>query len=1167
MAQQQQTVLRVKTNVPNESITITGNTTLDWTYSTNVSHGGFGTILFPYTGSTTGGTSFNILLTVSGYGQFFYEINTVYDDADPFPNNDGTFINVQHKNYSAPIPFWSEYAVDQLSGNFNVIDGDKIQIETVNSNANAIGFTFYVYPDDVLNNPQEYQYDFLDLYSDIPLKINKSFAEVQDISKRNSDYSVGLQLPGSKKNNRFFENFFNVDQQTLFFDVTKRVPIDVLINDETYFNGYLKLNKVSVLNSKVEYDVTLYSQVGDLFGKMGNNLLRDLDFDDTDFHFNHVFNLWNTVKFPKSNPLMNVSAVPALYFYPIVHNGYNYSGDTVNFTGGTSDDQSRLYTSTIVTGVTSSGDFYSGGGKDYRINSPSGIFDTQLKPALSVWGLVNLIFKTYGFTIDSDFFKTPWFRTLYMYGYFNSDTSKFSKQIQTYVPPSFVCTCKTYIIENESAQEIEYRYTDCTTGEIQQEYLEGFRSIQICACEGSVTAQWGVVTVGADCTPPQPERNIGDIVPYEDGDYVDFSVVIDDTIKQIDFLSSIAKKFNLIFTPDPNQPNKIKIEPYDYYVGSGDIKDWSDKLSFDNGFTVQPAQNFVESEILLTDLEDGDDGNKQFKDLNNRIYGENLDYNITDFKSQTKEIKTIFSPEVIRIWDNNIGLPLGINYATSNSTTSEGDTEKVSWQYKGLKSKPKLFFTLGAVSPFIDTPNEVYYMLTGGTGIQSFVFRVSYSDGSKPGGATQAYPLFVAPLISHTFNAGNDDENKINNDNISILFNSEVPGDIGIGVPTFNVYTNQDVYNLFYENRVDNIFNKNTRFLNGKFNLKLSDIKDLNPSDVIKIGEQYFTWNKISNYNLTNPELTEVELIQFNKTVRTYPERYFKYRYCDSEYEDRFYRWKTNFTNNNNMQQTHIFWSTTFDYFIGVNGGTGKTIYSTIKAGGGNYSYEMTEITKSEYDAINLNHTDDIYDPYFIGRSDWTPYGSDADYIIWLRGLPSGYTVYSYFLNLGTSCADINTKCSTNGYILSTPAETISPTPSPSPTPTPTPTPAMGGLIGSLLVTYDNDHPYDYFIRVNGTYVVYNEFDINDLYITNVYTGDTVDLTVNKASGSTVLVDIKLVEYTTDDEDGDNGIKETTLVYSTYGSGVTLIAQTIGPSVTFNPATYKFEYRIRVIKL
>ena len=31
-----------------------------------------------------------------------------------------------------------------------------------------------------------------------------------------------------------------------------------------------------------------------------------------------------------------------------------------------------------------------------------------------------LIFKTYGYTIKSDFFNTPWMKTLYMYGYFKS---------------------------------------------------------------------------------------------------------------------------------------------------------------------------------------------------------------------------------------------------------------------------------------------------------------------------------------------------------------------------------------------------------------------------------------------------------------------------------------------------------------------------------------------------------------------------------------------------------------------------------------------------------------------------------------------------------------------------------------------------------------------------
>ena len=64
------------------------------------------------------------------------------------------------------------------------------------------------------------QFEILDTYSSIPIKINKSFAELQDISKRNSDYSIELQLPGSKKNNRFFESFFNVDVISLYFNPT-----------------------------------------------------------------------------------------------------------------------------------------------------------------------------------------------------------------------------------------------------------------------------------------------------------------------------------------------------------------------------------------------------------------------------------------------------------------------------------------------------------------------------------------------------------------------------------------------------------------------------------------------------------------------------------------------------------------------------------------------------------------------------------------------------------------------------------------------------------------------------------------------------------------------------------------------------------------------------------
>ncbi len=40
-------------------------------------------------------------------------------------------------------------------------------------------------------------------------------------------------------------------------------------------------------------------------------------------------------------------------------------------------------------------------------NGSGGLRDNQLKPALSIWSLIKLIFKTYGYTLSGDFFNSP----------------------------------------------------------------------------------------------------------------------------------------------------------------------------------------------------------------------------------------------------------------------------------------------------------------------------------------------------------------------------------------------------------------------------------------------------------------------------------------------------------------------------------------------------------------------------------------------------------------------------------------------------------------------------------------------------------------------------------------------------------------------------------------
>jgi len=1068
---QQQTVLRVQTTIPGE-IVITGATALDVVdYTTGVTYGGAGTSLSPYTGTTAlNSGQQSIDFEVIGNGIFYYDVTV------PFPSIGSSYFNayIKHAGETEFRLIFNTYA-EHIVSNFEVKDGDMIAFVINNISFFQSSFSVYFDGNSSTTNFTVPQYDFLDLYDDIPLKINKSFAELQDISKRNSDYSVGVKLPGSKKNNRFFEDFYNVDTQSLYFDVTNKVQCQILIDDESYFSGYMKLNKVSVLNSKVEYDITLYSNVGDLYGEIGNNLLKDLNFNDVDYHFNHVFNQMNTIAAWRYEPLKSDSEVPNNYFYPVMHNGYNYqtSGNTnyVELTGLTG---TSFYTATKVGRWVNNATAYAAGVQKHYINSPEdGVRDNQLKPALNIYSLIQLMFKNYGYTIKSDFMSTPWMKLLYTYGYFSNDSTKLTYRVPA--PDVYGYEGIEVIAEVVNTSELVYfcdvPYQKVNTSltywvvklgtgipALCNQDISVILNFETVDCHGAATPYKRTINIPAgdtygqivyysedyvDCNYPCDTLPIFDrylsydtvnssvglsnrplayyplppntIVEIRDGDYVDFSLIIDENIKQIDILSSIAKKYNLIFIPDPEVPNQIIIESYPYYVGTGNIYDWTEKLSWDKGWSVEPALNYVESEIILTDLEDGDSGNIQFKQQNKLIYGEKIQYSPTQFKSTNKKIETTFSSQIIRKWNPNnnpvlepnaVGIPLGINYAETSQETGNS----VAWLYKGVMTKPKLLFNLGNFSPFLDKVGETFDLI----GATTFMFRVTKNDGSN------TEPSLISPVVSHTMPMGNLDKWKITNDTISILFKSEKPVTIaGDSISLFNTFTERDAYTLFYDQRVSNAFDKNTRFLSGNFYLKLSDVKNLKVNDLIKINDQFFTWNQIKEYNLTNRELTQVELVQTNYNPQVYPDRYFKYQYCDNT--GTTYNVKTNFTGTQSIQETLYYWSILYDYFCGTLGASEAVHITGYTSSFNNLSdeavpYSIYEVSKTDYDAGGTDWTLDPNKNEFIGQIENFPFNTwyNQNNDVWL--INDNGTQGT--LNVFTSCEAFTTKATSMGVTI-----------------------------------------------------------------------------------------------------------------------------------------------------
>ena len=971
-------------------------------------------------------------------------------------------------------------------------------------------------------------FEFLDLYSSIPITINKSFAELGDIGKRNSDYSVGVLLPGTKKNNAFFESYFNVDTINLYFDPNKRVPCWVLIDDEPYFTGYLRLNKISVLNSKNEYDITLFSTPAELYGSIGNNLLKDLNFDDDDYKFNHTFSLENVTRGFNYQNMAVDGEKPYPYFYPVVHNGYLYTGDTVNFTGGTILSRTRLYTSTsnsagTLAAYASQAAAWADGVQEYRLNSPGqGPYDNQLKPGLSIWSLLQLMFKTYGYSIESDFFNTPWMKYLYLYGYFSSDTTKFSwavYEIQTLplqgVEVFFVqIENDTFCVVSKLGTGIPcYCDSDINCTLLFDNGVNTFtQDVTIPYGTSGLTVNSGANLFISGSSPDVPNGStlkylpvaVGQFVNFVDGDYVDFSLVIDQNIKQIDILSSIAKKFNLVLIPDPNNGYNIRIEPYDFYIGTGQIHNWSDKISYDKGFTVEPALNYIESELKFTDQDDNDEGNKLFKESNNRIYGQNIYYGPTSFKSQQKTIDTIFGPELIRKWDSdgvdNIGLPLGINYVGSNNQVTDGTQVNVNWIYKGVKTKPKIFWWLGSFNPFLDSELEVYNATNYWTTYEAYISNTSGSTFTK---------FDRIPVISHTMPMGNPDSNKINNDSQCILFNSEFPSD-EIGVQTFNTYTENDAFSTFYQGRVSNLYNPNTRVLSGYFNLNYSDIKNLEPKDLIKVNEQLFVVSKIDAFNLTNRELTRVELIQFNNSAKQYVDRYFEYYYCDNPSVK--FKFKTDFTNPN-LLESNFGWSVYYDHQIGNLSSTASGFTSSFRYVQGFSTtvytpYYIYEVSADDYNSSSAISWDcDTLHNYIYNTESFGPFQYSMP-TFWLN---SGSTQTG--TNLFGDCSDFASAVSTYGILTGSSTyfgSNLCPTPTPTPTQTTTPTPTPTPTVTPSFVPT---------ITVQIDYSWYEASDLMNQTVDFYYQGTKYigSVTYDTISGSTTIGPVTIVNSNTSD--------------------------------------------------
>jgi hypothetical protein len=219
----------------------------------------------------------------------------------------------------------------------------------------------------------------LDLFQDETITISDNITGLFDVGTLPTDFSRNITLPGSKKNNEFFEQYYDISVENPFlFSTSNKVDAYFDFDGLYLASGYLQLNRVNVVANKYvdSYEVTIFGSLASFAREINRSFLTDITTLDSLNHsasFQNITGSW-------TGGLFDGDIV-----YPLIDYG-----------------QDIAYSSAIV-------------GTRPGIDEADGSLSVQdFKPAIRVKKVWDAIFEQFGFTYQSDFLTSSLFDNLYM---------------------------------------------------------------------------------------------------------------------------------------------------------------------------------------------------------------------------------------------------------------------------------------------------------------------------------------------------------------------------------------------------------------------------------------------------------------------------------------------------------------------------------------------------------------------------------------------------------------------------------------------------------------------------------------------------------------------------------------------------------------------------------
>lgn len=657
-----------------------------------------------------------------------------------------------------------------------------------------------------------------DINQTLSIQLSYAIDDIRQFGTRNTSFSKSITLPGTAKNNKLFGHILTNTGANPYSVATPNIdlnfnPADISLCEVRtrgllVLKGIFRLTGYKLNNGVYEYEGTIFGELGGFVSAIGNSRLQDLDFSEYD----HVYNTTNIVN---SWDSINGSG----YYYPLIDYG-TYSAAKVNY--------------------------------DIR----------TFRPALYAKEYIDKIFEAAGYTYESTFFNTSFFKSIII----PHNTKNLERldsrlltgtktNLQSFTGPGFVgydtATGGNFVITsaNSSFQWNSSSLYVSISVDVIGSYINAgdnfnlgisingtyvvFSSYAATAVERLIFTTFNFSTT----------LNNGDIIRISleksgpGGFTVDISesliiietsppttVIVDVTenvnvnqviprgIFQKDFFSWILRQFNLYVDEDKLKDKHLLIEPYIDYYDYATRLDWSQKIDYSKTLSFEPMGQLNGRFFEYKYTPDNDFYNESYQKKFNQSYGDILYDTGFPFSKDKQTVEIGFSPT-----------PL-VKYTGTDKT--------VPAIYKKSKGND--------IDQEELTDSNIRILLAKKiTGVASWNIL------------DKAVVLSSQTVYGY---AGHlDDPTAPTKD-----LNFGVPSEIYF---TVSAYTGNGLFNVYWNSYIQEIANKDSKILSCHAYLKGNDIADLDFSKPIYISGSLWRINKIEDYDAENP-VTRVELLK-----------------------------------------------------------------------------------------------------------------------------------------------------------------------------------------------------------------------------------------------------------------------------------------------------------------